>query len=63
MLQRNSTGHCDERIMDVQELGLCDYFNGKRKNNKPCCKNCTHFDLEINKKINIDQVSDDSNGN
>lgn len=42
---KNHNGYCDTRSIDVQELSLCDYFHGKRKNNKPCCKNCVHFRL------------------
>ncbi len=41
--RRNSKGYCDERNIEVVELNLCDYFQSKRKNNKPLCRNCTHF--------------------
>ena len=56
---KNSKGYCDERTIDVLELNLCDYFNGKRKNSKPCCRNCTHFHImEACKKDNTtDSVS------
>ena len=61
MPRKNNQGYCDERSIDVQELNLCDYFNGKRKNSKPCCKNCTHFHLlEVCKKnSDIDRVPND----
>lgn len=41
--RRNSKGYCDERNIEVAELNLCDYFQCKRKSNKPLCRNCTHF--------------------
>lgn len=41
----NSRGYCDTRLVDVFELNLCDYFEGKRKNSKPSCRNCVHFNL------------------
>lgn len=58
---KNSKGYCDERTIDVQKLNLCDYFNGKRKNSKPSCRNCTHFHLlEVCKEDNkTDNVSND----
>lgn len=61
MPRKNGKGYCDERTIDVFELNLCDYFNGKRKNSKPCCRNCTHFHvLEIcEKNDKIDHVSND----
>lgn len=61
MPRKNSKGYCDERTIDVQELNLCDYFHGKRKNSKPCCRNCTHFHLlEVCKKNDkTDRVSND----
>lgn len=43
--KKNHKGYCAERTMDVYELNLCDYFQGKRKNSKPCCRNCVHFHL------------------
>ncbi len=59
--RKNGKGYCDERTIDVQELSLCDYFNGKRKNSKPCCKNCTHFHLlgACKKSNDIDCISND----
>lgn len=41
--RKNAKGYCDERSIDVQELDLCDYFSGKRRNSKARCRNCTHF--------------------
>ena len=40
---KNNKGYCDQRCMEMLELNLCDYFETKRKNNKPICKNCIHF--------------------
>ena len=61
MPRKNSKGYCDERSIDVQELSLCDYYCGKRKNGKLCCKNCTHFHLleTCKKGNNIDRVPND----
>lgn len=58
---KNHNGYCNERNIDVQELSLCDYFHSKRKNSKPCCKNCVHFHLlEACKNNKIDRVSHDN---
>jgi hypothetical protein len=46
---KNAKGYCDERSIDVQELNICDYFHGKRKNSKARCRNCIHFHvLDLN---------------
>ncbi len=43
--RRNLNGYCDERSIQTFEMNLCDYYNGKRKSNKPLCRNCTHFHI------------------
>ena len=58
--RKNGDGYCDERALDRQELNLCDYFHSKRKNSKPCCRNCVHFHL-LEKSTKIDRVSNDNN--
>lgn len=43
--RRNLKGYCTHRNFGVQELNLCDYFEGKRKNSKSACKNCVFFQI------------------
>ncbi len=43
--KKNAKGFCGERILEVLEQNLCDYFKGKRRNSKPLCRNCVHFHL------------------
>lgn len=43
--RKNSKGYCEERSIEVVESQLCDYFQGKRKNSKPRCRNCSYFHL------------------
>lgn len=59
--KKNLKGYCDERCLFVFELNLCDYFKGKRKNSKVCCKNCVHFqrdEITIPKKPDKDGISE-----
>ncbi len=54
--RKNKKGYCDERCIDVFDVNLCDYFHGKRKNSKPSCKNCIHFNVDD--EIIIQNVED-----
>lgn len=59
---KNAKGYCDERSLDVQELNVCDYFQGKRRNSKARCRNCVHFHvLETSSDVdkNKDSVTKD----
>lgn len=58
--RKNAKGFCKERILHVFELNLCDYFKGKRRNSKPACRNCVHFELaESSTKIKKNSVTED----
>jgi len=50
----NSKGHCKERNIEILGVNLCDYFDRKKKNGKPICRNCTHF-CQIKNTINQQQ--------
>ena len=58
--QKNIKGYCDERLINVGGLNLCDYFQGKRRNSKARCRNCTHFhnlELDTQNPKNEDSVT------
>lgn len=55
---KNTEGHCDERSIDVGALNLCDYFQGKRRNSKARCRNCTHFHILV---INSQKIKSEDN--
>jgi len=63
-MARNKEGFCGERSLDRHELDLCDYHKGKkgkRRNLKPRCRNCVHFQIAeiiVEKKIKKNDIAE-----